>query len=234
MMFLSALLTFCLSPMTFAQQRTMSPKAALNLRLPEVNLQSVALGDVLEFLRDASGANLHVNWRAIEQVGVGKDTPVSIRLRGATLRKILTLALTDAAGGADVLAFYPADEVIEVTTREIADSEMITIVYPIEDLLIDVPDFDNAPDFNLQQQNSGGRGGGGGGQLFSGGGGGEEEDEGSTREERAQQIIDLITDTIQPDIWAVNGGAATIRFFNGSLIVRAPRSVHEALGGKVD
>jgi hypothetical protein len=32
----------------------------------------------------------------------------------------------------------------------------------------------------------------------------------------------------------VNGGTAAIRFFNGSLIVTAPRSVHESLGGLVD
>jgi hypothetical protein len=230
---LTAVLTFTLSPAAFSQSRAASPKAALNIRLPEVNLQSVPLGDVIDFLRDASGANLHVNWRAIEEVGVGKDTPVSIRLRGATLRKVLTLALTDAAGGADVLAFYPSDGVIEVTTREISDSEMVTRVYPVEDLLVDVPDFDNAPDFNLQQQASAG-GGGGGGQLFNGGGGGEDDNEGPTRTERADQLIDLIVNTIQPDIWAANGGAATIRFYNGSLIVRAPRSVHEALGGRVD
>jgi hypothetical protein len=220
-----------LASITTAQTRQVSPRAALNQRLPEVNFTSVALSDVIDFLRDTSGANIHVNWRAIEQVGVGKDTPVSIRLRGATLRKILNLALTDAAGGADLLSFFPAEGVIEITTREIADGELITRVYPVEDLLVEVPDFDNAPDFNLQ---AGSGGGGGGGQIFSGGGGGDEQDEGATREERAQQLIDLITDTIQPDLWAVNGGTASIRFFNGSLVVRAPRSVHEALGGRVD
>lgn len=211
--------------------RSVSPRMALNTRLPEVNFASVALSDVIDFLRDTSGANIHVNWRAIESVGVSKDTPVSLRLRGATLRKVLNLALTDAAGGADLLAFFPSEGVLEITTREIADGEMVTRVYPVEDLLVDVPDFDNAPDFNLQA--GGGSGGGGGQQLFSGGGG-NEEDEGPTRSERAQQLIDLIVDTIQPDLWAVNGGRATITFFNGSLVVRAPRLIHEALGGRVD
>lgn len=226
----AAIVVFTLTGGAFAQQRQVSARAALNLRLPEVNFSSVALADVIEFIRDTSGANLHVNWRALEEVGVGKDTPVSIRLRGASIRKVLNLALTDAAGGADMLAFYPADDVIEVTTREIADSELITRVYPVEDLLVEVPDFDNAPDFNLQAASGTG---GGGGQLFSGGGG-QETDRGTTRTERAEQLISLIIDTIQPDIWAANGGTATIRFFNGSLIVRAPRSVHEALGGRVD
>ena len=44
----------------------------------------------------------------------------------------------------------------------------------------------------------------------------------------------IITSTIEPELWQQNGGTAAIRFFNGSLIVTAPRSVHEALGGYVD
>ena len=61
-----------------------------------------------------------------------------------------------------------------------------------------------------------------------------EKNKGQTKEERAQQLLDVITSTIQPDIWQVNGGTAAIRFFNGNLIVTAPRSVHEALGGFVE
>lgn len=209
-----------------------SPRMALARKLPEINLNAVALSDALDFLRDTSAANIHVNWRALENAGIGKDTPISVRLRGASLRKVLNIILTEAAGGADVLSFYSADGVLEITTRELADADMITRLYPIEDLLMEVPDFNNAPDFNIQQ--SAQVGGGGGGSSLFGGGGGEGESETTTRAERAEALIQLIQDTIQPDIWADNGGTATIRFFNGSLVVRAPRSVHEALGGPVD
>ena len=217
-----------------AEQST-APKVALARKLPDINLSNVALSDAIEFLRDASNANMHVNWAALENAGVSKDTPVNLRLRGASLRKVLNLVLTEAAGGADTLSFYSADGVLEITTREIADQDMVTRVYPVQDLLVEVPDFNNAPDFNLQAQQSAGRGGGGGGgNLFGGGGGGGEENDQSSRIERAEQLITLITDTIQPDVWQANGGSSTIRFFQGNLIVRAPRSVHEALGGSVD
>ena len=43
-----------------------------------------------------------------------------------------------------------------------------------------------------------------------------------TRADRAQALVDVITSTIQPEIWQANGGTAAIRFFNGSLIVTAP------------
>ena len=65
-------------------------------------------------------------------------------------------------------------------------------------------------------------------------GSGSNSDKTMTRTDRAQALVDVITSTIQPEIWQANGGTAAIRFFNGSLIVTAPRSVHEALGGMVD
>jgi hypothetical protein len=41
----------------------------------------------------------------------------------------------------------------------------------------------------------------------------------------------MIRETVRPEIWRENGGAASIRFYNGNLIVTAPRSVQEAIGG---
>jgi len=209
---------------------------ALERTLPSLNFAGVALNDAIDFLRDVSGANIHVDWRALETAGVGKDTVVNVRLRSVSMRKVLSLLLNEAGGGS-LLTYYASEGVIEITTREVADRQMFTRVYPIQDLIMDVPDF-VGPDFNIAQANTGGgRGGGGGGgqSIFGGSGASTSKDEHNmTKEERAQQLIEVITSTIQPDIWAANGGTAAVRFFNGNLIVTAPRSVHEALGGVVD
>jgi len=202
-------------------------------RLPELNFTGVALEDALEFLRDASGANLHVNWPALEAVGVDRQTPINMRLRNVSLSRVLSLVLSEASAGTGLLTYYVQDNVIHVTTREIADRDMITRVYPVDDLLMEIPDF-IGPSFDLEQDQGqtsgrGGGGGGGGTSLFSQTTD-RDSDRPTTKNERAQQLIDLITSTIQPDIWAVNGGHANIRYFNGSLIVTAPRSVHESIG----
>ena len=42
----------------------------------------------------------------------------------------------------------------------------------------------------------------------------------------------MITDTVRPEVWKVNGGNATINFYRGHLIVTAPRSVHEMLSSQ--
>jgi hypothetical protein len=50
---------------------------------------------------------------------------------------------------------------------------------------------------------------------------------------QVQQIIDLITTSIEPSIWAVNGGNATISFniATQSMVIRAPAEMHYSLGG---
>ena len=47
----------------------------LDRRLPEINFNGNAFGDVVDFLRDVTGANIFVNWRALETAGISKDAP---------------------------------------------------------------------------------------------------------------------------------------------------------------
>jgi hypothetical protein len=49
----------------------------------------------------------------------------------------------------------------------------------------------------------------------------------------AQALIDLITETIQPESWEINGGRGTIRYFAPLhvLVVRNNQRAHEELGG---
>ena len=211
-------------------------------KLPELKLTGVSLADAIDFMRDVSGANIHVNWRALETVSVTRDTQVNLNMRNVSLRKALNMLLSEAGGGEAQIAWTVDEGVIEITTAEIANANMVVRIYSIEDLLLVVPDFDNAPDFNLQQSatrgggsGSGGGGGGGGGQgLFNQGGGEREEEVVKTKDERAEELVTLIKDIVFPDVWVDNGGTASIRYYNGNLIVRAPRNVHEAIGGTRD
>src|SRR4051812_36067535 len=70
-------------------------RIALNKVLPEMKFTGVPLSDAIDFLRDTSNANIHVNWRALEQLSVGRDTTVNINLRSVPLRKVLDLLLSD-------------------------------------------------------------------------------------------------------------------------------------------
>lgn len=72
-------------------------------------------------------------------------------------------------------------------------------------------------------------GGGGGG---SGGGRGTEKIK--SKVERAEALVTLVRETVRPEIWKENGGNAAVRYYNGNLIVTAPRSVQEAIGGPLE
>jgi hypothetical protein len=49
----------------------------------------------------------------------------------------------------------------------------------------------------------------------------------------AQQLIDLIQATIEPDSWAINGGKGTLYFYSplNVLVIRQTAEVHEQIGG---
>ena len=216
-------------------------RASLNRTLPEMKFDGVALADCIDFVRDITDANIVVNWKALETAGVTKDTLVNLKLRNVTLRKALTLILSEASAGEGV-TYSLEDGVIEITTTELANQKVYTRVYPVGDLLMEIPNFDQAPNFSLDQNQASGGGGQGGGSSGGGSGGifsqsggqREEDDKGPTKEERANELLELIRDTIYPDIWRENGGTASIRMFRDNLVVTAPRMVHEAIGGTWD
>jgi hypothetical protein len=218
----------------------------LSTRLPELNFQGVTINDALDFLRDVSGANITVNWKALEGAGMTRDAQVNLHLTGITLRKALDMILTEASGG-DTLSYVVDQGVIEITTRDLADHMMVTRVYPVEDLLMVIPDFNDAPQFSLDsQQNQGSQGGGGGGgqggitqggmsnNIFGSGTNTTNTEQVKTKAERAQELVDLIEAVVSPDVWKEAGGPATIRYYNGMLVVTAPRPVQEAIGGEYD
>jgi hypothetical protein len=235
----------------FAPALSASPvRQQLAQRLPELRFQGITLNDAIDFIRDVSGANLAVNWKALEGINVNRDTPINIHLAGVSMRKALEMVLNDAGGG-DALTYYVDEGVIEITTRELADRSMVTRVYPVEDLLMEIPDFTDAPNFSIDASQNQGGGGGGGQPLGQGGGGGgqttvtnqlfvnanqasQNKNQGTTKAQRAQDLVDLIEAIIYPDIWKDAGGTASIRYFNGMLVITAPRSVQEAIGGEYD
>lgn len=193
--------------------------AQLDKRLPEVRLDASAFADVIDFLRDVSGSNIFVNWKALEGVGIDRTTQVSARLRDVRFSKVLRTILDDVGGGTVRLGYTIDEGVITISTEEDLASNVVTRVYDIRDLILQVPDFDQPPNFNLQGSSVGG--GGGGGQLFGGQGAGQGAQAGQqTRAELVDAIIGLIQDTVASDSWKENGGSVgSIRELQGQLIV---------------
>jgi hypothetical protein len=227
------------SAITARSAASTSLKRSLDKPLPEIRFNGTSFSDCIDFLTDASGVNVVVDWKALEAAKVTKDTPITLRLSSAVrLRKVMTLVL-DQAAGAGVLTYYVDQGVLQITSQDAEDKLLVTRLYPIQDLLFQAPDYNNAPNLDLTQnggnQTAGGGGGGGSGSgnLFTNTSGNSTGvNTATTRQERADEIIKLITDTIRPELWKVNGGNCTISFVRGNLVVSAPRSVQEQLSSQ--
>ncbi len=215
-----------------------SARRALSTNVTELKVDNIALSKVVDFLKDVSGTNIVVNWKVLEGAGVAKDTPISLEVRELTLRKMMRLVL-DQASPSSVLVFNVDANVIEVTTQEDADKVMIIKVYDVEDLVMTDNSQVTPPTMDLKTSTTGGTmsgqsGGGGGatGSIFT-----TTEtaaDGGDTKEKRGADLASLVRDVVRPQSWVENGGHASIKYSNGKLIVNAPASVHEAIGGPVN
>jgi len=227
---------------SYAQVNSDRARKALTTPIKELNVENVPMSRVIDHLRAFSGANIVVNWKVLETAGIAKDTPITLNVRERTLRKMLRLVL-DQAGTSALLVFNVSDNVIEVTTQEDADRKMITKVYVVDDLVMTNNNPSPPPQIDLNSATRSGTtsGGSGGGMGIGGGGGGggifKEDTVASNNDDspqkRGDDLAKMIRDIIRPNIWKENGGECSVVFFSGKLIVTAPQSVHEAIGGPV-
>ena len=92
-------------------------KLAKQLRrpLPELNFDGVALHEVMQFIRDVSGADIVVQWTALEKAKIGRDAPVTLHLKNVPLDQTLRLILDSAGGDKAVLDFEVKGNAITVS-----------------------------------------------------------------------------------------------------------------------
>jgi hypothetical protein len=237
-----------------------------------VNFDETPARDAFAYVKELLGVDLVVRYNDDRSgFGIDPDTPISLEATGVPALTVIERMLEQCAD------LEPCTWQLRKGYIELGTKERLSVpaarelrMYPIRDLLFEVPRFDNAPEFDLNSSLSqggggaggggggfggggggfggggGGFGGGGGGGGFGGGGGGAgggggggapfgspgEEPERMSEDEKVQQLVDIILETIEPDAWLDNGGdAASIRYFEGVLIVRAPDYIQRQIGG---
>ncbi len=91
------------------------------------------LSDVVATLKDYHGIEIRLDQRALEDVGIPPDTPITEELRGVSLRSALKemLSLLD-------LTYVIRNEMLVITTPEEAELDLTLRVYPVADLVIPV------------------------------------------------------------------------------------------------
>jgi general secretion pathway protein D len=205
-------------------------QAKLDQRLPSVQLPQVALSDAIDFLRDITGANILVNWKALEAAGIDKQsTQVSVLLRDVKFSKVLDIILQQA--GAGKLAYTIDEGVITVSTADELNKVVVTRVYDITDLLIN-PNFDpTIQNISGGTSQVGGSGGGGGGTTTIGQNNNQSQNSTATRQQQLLDIKKKIENTVEFSSWKDNdpNGYGQIDDFNNQLIITQTAEVHDKI-----
>lgn len=131
-----------------------------------IDVVEMPLKDVVLYLTETHNIPIVLSLKKLEEASVSSDTPITKSLRGITLRSALRLILKELE-----LTYVVRDEVMQITTPEDAESQLITKVYPVGDLVIPI----QAGGGGLFGLGGGGMGGGmmggmGGGMGGMGGG----------------------------------------------------------------
>lgn len=226
----------------------------LNTRVGSIDLRRVPLEDAFARVADLGGANLVVRWRELEQIGIDPQEPVTFRGRNLTVSQMLwvLLNLVDTADAR--LAFMAEGNVILISSAEDFGRQMIIRVYDANHLLVN-PIEDLAPYFSGGTSESlGNPPSEGGGEVAVA----RPQRAGLARnpkirvstykahgvrgarvtdinremwELRMHRLVTMITATIAPESWSVNGGPGSILPYDGKLVVRNSARVHQQLAG---
>lgn len=94
-------------------------RAAMDKTIPELKVESAPLDDVVQLLRDVTGSNIVADWVAMEQAGLDRKTPVSIKLRDVKFAKVLQTILDSVSTDPNNQLTFIADEgVITISTSQ--------------------------------------------------------------------------------------------------------------------
>ena len=196
---------------------------------PGLDFEQASVHDVLMYLAEIGHFSIILD-KALEEQGIDLATRVvTIRVSGITYEKAIELVLPRECG------YRVGPGYVLITTMEKAWLPLRTATYSIRLHLAEIPNFTDAPRFEVgdvtQAASQAAGGGGAFGDLF-GGGAAAAEDEGKATPEK---IIDLVKRFVRHDNdrriapWDDEGGPATIQYLGGRLIVSQTEHGHRAV-----
>jgi hypothetical protein len=177
------------------------------LRMPiGLNIHEVPLKQVIDELRQMTGINIVLDTAALEEGNVNLECPLTLKVDNVSVQSALLLLVKKMR-----LAWVIKDEVVQITTAVRCHGPCRTVTYPVADLIVPIGSGENElipficrKDPEAAKQHT----------------------PGCTCEE---QLIKLITSTVEPTSWSEMGGKGTIQYFplGMSIVVHQPADVQE-------
>ncbi|MBO6739235.1 MAG: hypothetical protein JJ916_05180 [Phycisphaerales bacterium] len=198
-----------------------------------VEFSDNAFEDVVGFIGSTTGIDIDVDWESLADIGVDPDTPVTLKLKSVQIDVLLDRVLAKVSDPTLPAGWAIQDGILTIASDEVLRLNTVLETYDIRDLIFVVPDFDNAPEFDLQSAiQQGGQGGGGGGGQSPFSGGNQDPQDVTSREDRVTAIIELIQSNVDPDGWtALGGDTSSVTELNGNFIITTTPKNHRAIIG---
>ncbi|HOP77833.1 MAG TPA: hypothetical protein PLD05_10090, partial [Thermogutta sp.] len=118
--------------MDLGSQNPTERKILSELKKPtELDFVDTPLSEVVNYLKDRHQIEIQLDQKALQDVGVDTNTPITKSLRGISLRSALRLLLRELD-----LTYVIKDEVLLITTPEQAGNDLVLKVYPVADLVV--------------------------------------------------------------------------------------------------
>ncbi len=193
------------------------------------NFNDNTLEAALTYVAQLSTLDFDVDWDSLEEIGIDRETTVSLSLKNANARTILERILdkvsTDPVTQAD---WAVRDGMVQVANEDRIRRHVVIEQYDLRDLVFEIPDYSDAPEINLQTVLQSARGGGGGGSPFNNT---QQDDiEPIPLEERIERIREIIYSNVDPESWPEGGGTTGAMYeLNGSLLIRNTPKNHREI-----
>lgn len=199
-------------------------------RLPSVRFDN-PLGDVVSFMETVTQQNFDIDWQSLELLSIDEQTPVQLSLNNVSAKTVLDRLVAKISDPLTPAGWAINDGIVQVASDEVLRQNTVLVIYDIRDLLIQVPDYNDAPEIDLQSVLQSSQGGGGGQSPFSGDGGNAEDEE-RDRQEQIDQVIDIIENNVDFEGWQSQGGTTGfIQEYNGNLVIRNTPKNHREISG---
>lgn len=99
----------------------------------QLDFTDAPLQDVIDYLKDYYRIEIQLDRRVLEEVNVTSETPVTVNVKGICLRSALRLVLRNME---PELTYVIKNEVLLITTPDIASEELVTKLYDVADLVV--------------------------------------------------------------------------------------------------
>ena len=216
-----------------------------------VNFKRNTIQQVVNYMKTVTEVEIYADWKALDGIGIRPEDEVTLDLGRVPAEVALRRVLEQLGDRLDRPQFGVEDGMVVITTEDALRRRMVTLVYDIRDLLLEVPYFDNAPDFDLGNNITGGPASNGGSVASFNSGSIETEMDRAemfgrsdtpsnpqrrSREQLVDEIVSIIQDVVDPEQgwYDTSGQGGKIQELNGNLIITNTPRNHRAIEGLLD